>query len=83
MQADRSLLDAAVWQAAAKTRGLARLGDRAGEMLADGLPEGAARITGRSGADARRLQTGLSHHYYAIFAIGAALAILFLLSEAF
>ena len=78
MQADRGLFDAAVWQVAARTRALARLGDRPGETLADGLPEGAARITGRTGADARRLQTGLSHHYYAIFAIGAALAILLL-----
>lgn len=79
MQADGGLLDAAVWQVAAATRGLARLGDRPGEVLADGLPEGTARITGRSGTDARRLQTGLSHHYYAIFAIGAAAAILFLI----
>ena len=79
MQADRGLLDAAVWQVAAATRALARLGESLGERLADGLPEGTARITGRSGADARRLQTGLSHHYYAIFTIGAALAILLLI----
>ena len=79
MQADHRLLDAAVWQVATATRTLARLGDHPGEVLADGLPEGAARITGRTGADARRLQTGLSHHYYAIFGIGAALAILMLI----
>ncbi|RKF12604.1 NADH-quinone oxidoreductase subunit L [Roseovarius spongiae] len=83
MQADRVVLDAAVWQIAAATRALARLGDRRGELLADGLPEGAAGLTGRGGADARRLQTGLSHQYYAIFAIGAGLAILFLITEAF
>lgn len=79
MQVDLGLLDAAVWQVAARTRALARLCDGPGETLTDGLPEGAARITGRSGTDARRLQTGLSHHYYAIFGIGAALAILFLI----
>ena len=79
MQADRGLINAAVWQVAAMTRALARLSDNLGEILTDGLPEGAARITGRTGADARRLQTGLSHHYYAIFGIGAALAILFLI----
>ncbi|RKF12265.1 NADH-quinone oxidoreductase subunit L [Roseovarius spongiae] len=79
MQADRGIINAAVWQVAAMTRALARLSDKPGEILADGLPEGAARITGRTGADARRLQTGLSHHYYAIFGIGAALAILFVI----
>ncbi len=79
MQADQGLINAAVWQVAAMTRALARLGAGPGETLSDGLPEGAARITGRTGADVRRLQTGLSHHYYAIFGIGAALAILFLI----
>ncbi|MCK9514918.1 MAG: proton-conducting transporter membrane subunit [Ottowia sp.] len=79
MQADRDIFNAAVWQVAAMTRAVARRSDGAGETLCDGLPEGAARITGRSGADARRLQTGLSHHYYAIFGIGALLAILMLI----
>ncbi len=78
-QADQGALDAAIWRIADATRALARLSDHPGETLTDGLPEGAARITGRSGADARRLQTGLSHHYYAIFTIGALLAILFLI----
>ncbi len=83
MQADLELFDAAVWRVAAATRALARLGGGPGETLSDGLPEGVARITGRSGADARRLQTGLSHHYYAIFAVGTALAILFLIFARF
>ncbi|HSH47195.1 MAG TPA: proton-conducting transporter membrane subunit [Halomonas sp.] len=83
MQADLGLLDAAVWRVAAATRALARLSDAPGETLTDGLPEGAARLTGRGGAHARRLQTGLSHHYYAIFAVGTALAILFLIFARF
>lgn len=83
MQADHRLIDAAVWRTVAITRALARLSDNPGETLADGLPEGAARIIGHSGADARRLQTGLSHHYYAIFVTGVAAAILFLIFRRF
>ncbi|TDL78097.1 NADH-quinone oxidoreductase subunit L [Palleronia sediminis] len=79
MQIDRGGIDAAVWRIAEATRGLARLGGGHGEALADGLPEGTARIAGQGGADARRLQTGLSHHYYAMFVIGTALAILLLI----
>ncbi|WCR11056.1 NADH-quinone oxidoreductase subunit L [Paracoccus stylophorae] len=79
MQADQRLINAAVWQITAMTRALARLSGGPGERLSDGLPEGAARLAARSGADARRLQNGLSHHYYAIFGIGALLAILMLI----
>ncbi len=79
MQADRGLLDAAVWQVARAARALARLSGDRGERLSDALPEGAARMTGQGGTDARRVQTGLSHHYYAIFTAGAALAILMLI----
>ncbi len=53
---------------------------RFGEWLADGLVEGLAQTVGQSGRDARRLQTGLSHHYYTIATLGAGAAILLLLS---
>lgn len=60
----------------ATARGLAR----SGEWTVEGLPLGTAVLVGMSGRDARRLQTGLSHHYFAIIALGAAvmLAILFI-----
>ena len=78
-QLDRARIDAAIWRIVTATKAIARWSDHLGEPLSDGLPEGAARITGQVGADARRLQTGLSHHYCAIFGIGAALAILLLI----
>ena len=49
---------------------LADLGGRMGEWLVDGLAEGSARLVAFGGADTRRLQTGLSHHYYALIAVG-------------
>ncbi|MDY8110883.1 proton-conducting transporter membrane subunit [Fulvimarina sp. 2208YS6-2-32] len=52
---------------------------RFGEWLTDGLVEGLALTVGQSGRDARRLQTGLSHHYYAIATLGTGAAILLLL----
>lgn len=69
---DQDVVDRGVEWAAALGGWLARIGDRIGDRLADGLPEGAATIVGMSGQDAGRLQTGLSHHYYALLAIGAA-----------
>ncbi|MCB8840263.1 NADH-quinone oxidoreductase subunit L [Aurantimonas sp. VKM B-3413] len=53
---------------------------RFGEWLTDGVVEGLALTVGQSGRDARRLQTGLSHHYYAIATLGAGAAILLLMS---
>lgn len=53
---------------------------RFGEWLTDGLVEGLVQTVGQSGRDARRLQTGFSHHYYAIATLGAGAAILLLLS---
>ena len=49
---------------------LALTGARLGERLTDGLPEGTARLIGLGAESARQLQTGLSHHYYALVAIG-------------
>ena len=53
---------------------LARVGNRFGEAITDGIPEASARLTDMIGQDLRRLQTGLSHHYYA-YIIGGVFAI--------
>jgi hypothetical protein len=39
---------------------------------ADGLPVGTARLTFAGAGDARGLQTGMAHHYYALLTLGAA-----------
>ena len=56
----------------------ARTSQRFGEAATDGLPEGTARLTSLAGRDLRRLQTGMSHHYYAYLVGGLALIIVFL-----
>lgn len=76
---DRRVVDAGVEASAAFAAWLAKLGDQIGERIADGIPEGSAQLVGMSGEDARRLQTGLSHHYYALVAFGAALMITILI----
>ncbi|MGK2930478.1 MAG: NADH-quinone oxidoreductase subunit 5 family protein [Acidimicrobiales bacterium] len=65
----------------AGVRGVARLGtwlsvvlDRIGEWSIDGVVEGFARLTGAAGRDGRRLQSGMTHHYYA--GIATVLAVL-------
>lgn len=58
---------------------LARLSDGLGERLANTIPEGSALVIGFSGREARRLQTGLSHHYYMLLAVGAAITVVLLL----
>jgi len=78
-QADDRLLDAGLNATAAFADALSQLADRFGEAASDGLPEGTANIFGLLGRDSRRLQTGLSHHYYAyiiggIFVVAAILA---------
>ncbi|WP_111748499.1 NADH-quinone oxidoreductase subunit 5 family protein [Salinisphaera orenii] len=70
--ADDTVVDALPRGVAAFGLALARLGGRAGEWLADGLAEGSARLVGFGGTDSRRLQTGLSHHYYALITVGFA-----------
>ncbi len=61
--------------AVAATGALARAASIAGEALADIIPGGSGRAVGMAGADVRRAQTGLAHHYYAILVAGATLAI--------
>lgn len=72
-RADRRVVDRGVDLTARSVERLAAAGSGLGERLADGLPEGLARLAGVGGEDARALQSGLSHHYYAIVALGAAL----------
>lgn len=74
-RADRKVVDGGIEAAAAFGAWLARMGERFGEALTDGLPEGAARLTGMSGSDARLVQTGMSHHYYALLFGGVLLSI--------
>lgn len=64
----------------------ARLGEwiadaisRFGEFVADGIPESSAFLLGRSGRYVRLIQTGLSHHYYAVISATSLLFILFVL----
>ena len=76
---DRRTIDRGVEIAAGFAARLAGVGDRIGERIADGLPEGAARIVGMGGADARRLQSGLAHHYFALLAFGTAVLIAILI----
>jgi len=62
------------------TEGAATLTSRLGEAISDLIPEGTGRLMGMAGSDLRRLQTGLSHHYYVIlvagFAVSAAILII-------
>lgn len=76
---DDRVVDAVPRGAAAFGHALATLGSRFGEVLADGLPSGLGQIVGLGGLDARRLQTGMSQHYYAMVAVGAGLFVLILL----
>src|SRR5699024_7399644 len=69
---DDRVVDALPRGAARFGQGCAAIGSRFGEAISDGLPEGAALWIGLGGHDTRRLQTGLSHHYYAMVALGAA-----------
>jgi NADH:ubiquinone oxidoreductase subunit 5 (subunit L)/multisubunit Na+/H+ antiporter MnhA subunit len=69
---DRRTVDRGVDLVASATAAVARLGDRVGEAVADGLPEGTARLTFAGAGDARGLQTGMAHHYYALLTLGAA-----------
>lgn len=76
---DDRLVDGGIRLTAALGTWLARSTDRFGERIADGIPEGSAWLVGVSGSRARRLQSGLSHHYYALLSFGAALIVLVLL----
>ena len=73
-KADDRVVDRGVRGTAVFGDWLARVGNRFGEAITDGIPEASARLTDMIGQDLRRLQTGLSHHYYA-YIIGGVFAI--------
>ena len=76
---DDRILDRGVSATAGFVGLLAFYSSRTGEWLLNGLADGTAMVVGQSGRDARRIQTGMSHHYYALAAAGAVAAIIFLL----
>lgn len=63
-------MDGVVEGLARLTVGAAAVSRVADDRGVDGVVEGAARATGVAGAASRRLQTGLSHHYYVMIATG-------------
>ncbi len=69
------LVDAAVNSLSTVTRFVADASRAADDRGVDATIEGAARGVGVAGAQSRRLQTGLSHQYYLIVAIGVVLII--------
>ena len=76
---DDRILDRGVSATAGFVGLLAFYSSRTGEWLLNGLADGTAMVVGQSGRDARRIQTGMSHHYYALAAAGTVAAIIFLL----
>lgn len=73
--ADTGVVDRGTALIAAFTHRLSTLGNRVGEWAADGLPVGAARLVGLGATDLRPLQSGLSHHYFALMAAGAVVLV--------
>ncbi len=69
----------AIGAVVAGTSALASIGAGLGERLSDLIPGGSGRLAGTAGADLRRLQTGLAHHYYAFIMAGFALAVALLI----
>ena len=78
-EVDNRVVDQGIRNTAAFGDWLAQVSDRFGETISDGIPEGSARLTGMLGRDIRRLQTGLSYHYYA-YIIGGVIAVIAILA---
>lgn len=76
---DDRVVDGAVRAAVALAAVVASAARKVGEAVFDGVPEGLADGLARGGRRARRLQTGLSHHYYALIVAGLAAVVLLLL----
>lgn len=71
--------DGLVHAAAAMTVGSASATRRADDYGIDGAVEAGARGVGLAGASSRRLQTGQSHHYYVMIAVGLGVMLIVLL----
>lgn len=72
-QADDRWVDRGVRLATAFVQALARINSRFGEAVADGFVVLPSRLVEIGAGDARRLQTGLSHHAFAVLLIGSLL----------
>jgi len=68
--ADERSIDGAVRALAALTLRGADASGVADDRVVDGAVEGSAWLVGAGGHESRKLQTGQSHHYYAIVAVG-------------
>jgi NADH:ubiquinone oxidoreductase subunit 5 (subunit L)/multisubunit Na+/H+ antiporter MnhA subunit len=68
-------VDGVVGTVARLVEGLARGSGEADDRGVDRTVEGLARGIGFGGAQSRRLQTGLAHHYYVILALGIAVVV--------
>ena len=71
--------DGLVQATVAMTIGSAGATRRADDYGIDGAVEAGARGVGLAGASSRRLQTGLSHHYYVMIAVGLGVMLIVLL----
>ena len=70
-QEDNRVVDRGVGLTTAFVGWLSRATSRVGELVADGVALGPARLVSLGGQDAQRLQTGLSHHAFAVLLLGA------------
>jgi NADH-quinone oxidoreductase subunit L len=68
---DRGVVDRGVGLTTDFVSWLSRVTSRIGELVADGVAMGPARLASLGGKDAQRLQTGLSHHAFAVLLLGA------------
>jgi hypothetical protein len=58
------------------TLGIALVSARADEDRVDGAVEGIAEGIGFGGEQSRRIQTGMSHHYYTVVVAGAVVSVI-------
>lgn len=68
---DSHVVDRGVGLTTAFVEWLSRATSGIGELVADGVARGPARLVSLGGQDAQRLQTGLSHHAFAVLLLGA------------
>ena len=67
---DDYIIDRGVGLTTAFVGWLGRAMSGVGERVADGVARGPALLVSLSGQDAQRLQTGLSHHAFAVLLVG-------------
>lgn len=68
---DTRVVDRGVGLTTAFVGWLSRATSHVGELVADGIALGPARLASRGGQDAQRLQSGLSHQAFAVLLLGA------------